>query len=146
MQSAYIYSTRFPWEPDGALFSGSEESAIGMTTEVIAVPQGQIEDGEVAARYELLIIRRGDGFAFSWEVCDEDTDEIIASGEASTLADAKRSIEASAWHAAERIAGYRIQREEDWLGQTATAASAATEVAALLANVRFRRGDESGWE
>lgn len=145
MRSEYIYSTRFPWEADDALFSGSEESAIGMTTEVIAVSGGQIEHGEVAARYELLIIRRGDGFAFSWEVWDGDTDEIIASGEASTLADAKRSIEASAWHAAERIAGYRIHREEDWLGQTATAASAATEVAALLASVRFRRGDESGW-
>ena len=116
MQLQYIYETRFPWEPDASLFAGSETSAIGMTTELVAVRDGQIADeDETEARFELLIVRRGDGFAHSWEVMDGDTSATLAQGEASTLADAKRAAEASAWHAAERAAGRRIQRAEDWV-------------------------------
>ncbi|THF50232.1 hypothetical protein [Allorhizobium terrae] len=143
MQLQYIYETRFPWEPDANLFAGSETSALGMTTELVAVRNGVIADeDETEARFELLIVRRGDGYAYSWEVLDGDTDETVAQGEASTLADAKRAAEASAWHAAERAAGRRIQRAEDWLDEAA--ASAAAFVAAELARMTPRRGNESG--
>lgn len=121
MQLQYIYETTFPWEPDAGVFSGSETSALGMTTELVAVRDGQIADeDETEARFELLIVRRGDGFAHSWEVMDGDTSETLAQGEASTLADAKRAAEASAWHAAERAAGRRIQRAEDWVSTVAS--------------------------
>jgi len=121
MQLQYIYETRFPWEPDANLFAGSETSALGMTTELVAVRDGQIADeDETEARFEMLIVRRGDGCAYSWEVLDGDTDKTIAEGEASTLRDAKRAAEASAWHAAERIAGRRIQRAEDWVSTVAS--------------------------
>lgn len=121
MQLQYIYETRFPWEPDANLFAGSETSALGMTTELVAVRDGQIADeDETEARFELLIVRRGDGCAYSWEVLDGDTDKTMAEGEASTLRDAKKAAEASAWHAAERIAGRRIQRAEDWVSTVAS--------------------------
>ncbi|ATN36426.1 hypothetical protein ACO34A_21805 [Rhizobium sp. ACO-34A] len=143
MQLQYIYETTFPWEPDAGVFPGSETSALGMTTELVAVRDGQIADeDETEARFELLIVRRGDGCAYAWEVLDVDTDKTMAEGEASTLRDAKRAAEASAWHAAERIAGRRIQRAEDWLDEAA--ASAAAFVAAELARMTPRRGNESG--
>ncbi|WP_312930308.1 hypothetical protein [Agrobacterium cavarae] len=143
MNLQYIYETRFPWEPDASLFKGSETSAIGMTTELVAVRDGQIADeDETEALFELLIVRRGDGCAFAWEVLDGETHRTIAEGEASTLADAKKAIEASAWHAAERIAGRRIRRAEDWLD--GAAASAAEFVAAELARMKPRRDNESG--
>ncbi|MGF0539899.1 hypothetical protein ACQQ2Q_18015 [Agrobacterium sp. ES01] len=131
MQLQYIYETRFPWEPDAGVFTGSETSALGMTTELVAVRNGVIADeDEAEARFELLIVRRGDGFAHSWEVMDGDTSETLAQGEASTLADAKRAAEASAWHAAERIAGRRIQRAEDWVTTVASGMLTAINEAA----------------
>lgn len=131
MSLQYIYETRFPWEPDAGLFAGSETSALGMTTELIPVRDGQIaNEDETEARFELLIVRRGDGFAYSWEVMDGDTSETLAQGEASTLADAKRAAEASAWHAAERAAGHRIQRAEDWVNTIASEVLTAINEAA----------------
>jgi hypothetical protein len=131
MQLQYIYETTFPWEPDDGVFSGSEASALGMTTELVAVRDGQIADeDETEARFELLIVRRGDGCAYSWEVLDGDTDKTMAEGEASTLRDAKKAAEASAWHAAERIAGRRIQRAEDWVSTIASEMLAAINEAA----------------
>lgn len=137
-QLQYIYETRFPWEPDAGVFPGNETSALGMTTELVAVRGGMIADeDETEALFELLIVRRGDGCAYSWEVMDGDTVETFARGEASTLTDAKRAAEASAWHAAERIAGRRIQHAEDWLDEAAT--SAAAFVAAELTRMTPRR-------
>ncbi|NKN38641.1 hypothetical protein HFC70_20020 [Agrobacterium sp. a22-2] len=121
MNLQYIYETRFPWEPDAGLFAGSETSAIGMTTELVAVRDGVVADDEESeAQFELLIVRRGDGCAFAWEVMDYETCKTLAQGEASTLADAKKAAEASAWHAAERIAGRHIQRAEDWVTTVAS--------------------------
>lgn len=131
MNLQYIYETRFPWEPDAGIFPGSETSALGMTTELVPVRDGQIADeDETEARFELLIVRRGNGFAHSWEVMDGDTSETLAQGEASTLADAKRAAEASAWHAAERAAGRRIQRAEDWVSTVASEVLTAINEAA----------------
>lgn len=143
MQLQYIYEVVFPWEPDAGVFAGSGRSAIGMTTELVAVRDGVVADDEESeATFELLIVRRGDGCAFAWEVLDGETHAAMAEGEASTLADAKKAAEASAWHAAERIAGRRIQHAEDWLDEAA--ASAAAFVAAKLAAMASRRGNESG--
>jgi hypothetical protein len=44
MQLQYVYETKFPWEPDAGVFAGSETSALGMTTELVAVRDGQIAD------------------------------------------------------------------------------------------------------
>lgn len=134
MQLQYIYDVTFPWQPDASVFTKSEASALGMTTELVAVRDGQIADeDETEARYELLIIRRGDGAAFAWEVLDGETDETLAKGEASTLGDAKKAAEASAWHAAERTAGRRIVLAEDWIE------TAAAEMLAVI-NEAARRG------
>jgi len=124
-------------------FWGSEKSALGMTTELVDVRDGVIADDEESeAQFELLIVRRGDGSAFAWEDLDGETHAAMAVGEASMLADAMKAAEASAWHAAERIAGRRIQRADDWLDEAA--ASAAAIVAAELARMTTRRGNESG--
>lgn len=131
MQLQYVYDVTFPWEPDAGVFTGSETSALGMTTELVAVRNGVIADeDETEARFELLIVRRGDGCAYSWEVLDGDTDKTMSEGEASTLRDAKKAAEASAWHAAERIAGRRIQRAEDWVSTVASEMLAAINEAA----------------
>jgi hypothetical protein len=145
MQLQYIYDVTFPWEPDAGVFPGSETSALGMTTELVAVRDGQIAaEDDTEAKFELLIVRRGDGFAFSWEVMNGDTSKTLAQGEASTLSDAKKAAEASAWHAAERAAGRRIQSADDWFDRAAEAAIAAMEVAAGWQASPPRRGNESG--
>ena len=105
----FAYETTSPWQRDLILFPENDVPHAAQTTELLAVPD-QKEDDEEETRsfFEMLVVKRSDGFAWSWEVWlsrEDAHDDLVGFGEAYSKREAMRVAEMSAVHAAERIAG-----------------------------------------